>query len=72
MYKIVVVGVKQVYASEYYKAFALFYDLLKSTDYTVLLYRTVKNGEDILLCSGETLDDGSKKYKDLTIESVRA
>lgn len=71
MYKIIVVGVKRVYASEYYKAFALFYDLLKSTDYMVLLYRVVNNGEDILLCSGETLEDGTKQYKDLTIESVR-
>ena len=38
MYKIVVVGLKQVYEAEYYKAYAVFYDFIRSTDYNVMLY----------------------------------
>lgn len=71
MYKIVVVGLKQVYEAEYYKAYAVFYDFVRLTDYNVMLYRTVENGEDILLCSGGTEPNGTKKYSDLTVGSVR-
>ena len=45
MYRIVVVGLKQVFEAEYYKAYATFYDFVRSTDYDILLY----NDKDILL-----------------------
>ena len=72
MYKIVVVGLKQVYEAEYYKAYAVFYDFIRSTDYNVMLYRTVECGDDILLCSGGTESNGTKTYTDSTTERVRA
>ena len=67
MYRIVVVGLKQVFEAEYYKAYATFYDFVRSTDYDILLY----NDKDILLCSGYTGENGNKICRDLTREAVK-
>ena len=64
MYKIVVVGLKQVFEAEYYKALGLFYELIRTTDYNVMLYKY--NGSEYeLLSVGGTDEEGTKTYMDL-------
>lgn len=65
MYKISIVGIRELFEIDYFKALGIFYEHVRTTDNDVMLYKIDKYGNEKVINCGGTNKNGVKVYKDL-------